>query len=412
MSRSHRRLAAASALLAAAVLFTACGSGEGGTSGSASSGMDDMAGMNMGASVSVRLTPDQMRGFGVTFATVEQRPLESEVRAAGFVTFDETRTALITPKFGGFVERLHVDFTGRTVRAGEPLAEIYSPELVAAQEELLLAARLQENLSGSSIPGVPSGSGDLVRAARQRLRNWDVSEAHIDAVLERGEAMRTVTLYAPIGGVVVEMSVLRGQAVTPGQTLYRVVDLSRVWVEAELRETEAGLVREGDRATVEITGVAGPPIAATVEYVHPTLQEQSRTLRARMAVANPGGVLKPGMYATVRLAARHRSALTVATSAVLRTGERNVVFVDLGGGRLMPVEVETGLVAGELTEVFRGLEPGQRVVTSAQYLLDSESNLAEVMRAMMAQMNMSDMGSMDMGGMEGMDMGAPDGMQR
>jgi Cu(I)/Ag(I) efflux system membrane fusion protein len=326
--------------------------------------------------------------------------LADQVRAVGVVAFDETRVAGVTAKFGGYVERLYVDFTGRPVRAGEPLAEIYSPELVAAQEELLLAARLEADLGNRTLPGTPAGSANLVAAARQRLRLWDVSDAQIEEVLASGRARRTLTLYAPVTGVVVEKKVLSGDAIQPGQPLYTIADLSRVWVEAELREADAGLVREGAAATLELQAFPGRPIAGRVEYVYPTVAQQARTLRARIAVANPDGRLKPGMYATVRLVTPTRAALTVPATAVLNTGERRVVFVDLGGGRILPQEVEIGRAAGEYVEVLFGLEPGQRVVTSAQYLLDSESNLSEVMRSMIGQMNTSDMGGMDMGGMD------------
>jgi Cu(I)/Ag(I) efflux system membrane fusion protein len=319
----------------------------------------------------------------------------------GIVNFDETRLAGVTPKFAGYIERLHVNFTGQPVRRGQPLVEIFSPELVAAQEELLLAVRLEGDLAGRTVPGVPRGSSDLVAAARQRLRLWDISDEQIDRILSTGSAQRTLTLYAPVGGIVVEKNVLAGVAVQAGQPLYTIADLSEVWVEAELREADAGLVEEGSAVTVELAAFPGRPLQGRVEYMYPTLESQARTLKARIAIANPGGRLKPGMYATVRLNTTERSALTVPTSAVLNTGERRLVFVDMGEGRLMPHEVEIGRVAGGFAEVLAGLQPGQRVVTSAQYLLDSESNLAEVMKSMIGMS-----GSADMESMEGMDMPA------
>jgi len=372
-------------------------------------GMEGMEGMSMGGDGSVRLTADQIRTFGVTFGTVERRTLTDEVRTVGIVNFDETRMAGVTPKFGGYVERLYVDFTGKLVRRGEPLIEIYSPELVAAQEELLLAARLEQDLDRTTVPGVPRGSMNLLAASRQRLRLWDISDAQIDEILRTGRAQRTLTLHAPVSGIVVEKNILAGQAVQAGQPLYTIADLSEVWVEAEVREADAGLIAEGDVATVEVSAFPGRPLRGRVEYVYPTLQAQARTLKARIAIANPDGRLKPGMYATVRLSAPGRTALTVPTSAILNTGERRVVFVDMAGGAITPHEVEIGRVAGEYTEVLSGLEPGQRVVTSAQYMLDSESNLAEVMRSMIGMMNMSDMQGMDMpagdsGDMQGADM--------
>lgn len=424
MTTKNKRWAilAALALLAAVVTIgiAATGGGEetapAATSGTA--GMDgmEMGGMDMPGDGSIRLTANQIRQFGITFGTAERRTLESEVRTVGIVNFDETRLAQVAPKFGGFVERLYVDFTGKPVRRGQPLVEIYSPELVAAQEELLLAAGLDESLEGSTVPGVPAGRSRLAEVARRRLRLWDISEAQIEEILRTGRVRRTLTLHAPVSGVVIEKPVLRGQAVQAGQALYTIADLSEVWVEAELREQDAGSVREGSAATVELTAFPGRPLRGEVEYVYPTLESESRTLKARVAVPNPDGRIRPGMYATVRFSTPSRTALTVPGPAVVHTGERAVVFVDMGGGRLMPHEVEVGRVAGDRTEILAGVEPGQRVVTSAQYILDSESNMAEVMRSMMGMMGEGmemDMEGMDMGGMEGMDTsgGSMDGMR-
>ncbi len=366
----------------------------------ATEGMAGMAGMDMSGDGSVRLTADQLQQFGVTFGSAEHRTLTDEVRTVGIVAFDETRMAEVAPKFGGFVERLHVDFTGRQVRRGEPLLEIYSPELVAAQEELLLARRLQRSMGASSIPGVTGEGPDLVAAARRRLLLWDISPGQVDQIVRTGRVRRTLTLYAPAAGTVVEKQVLRGQAVQPGQTIYTIADLSRVWVEAEIREADAGSVREGTPATVELAAFPGRPLSGQVEYVYPTLQPEARTLKARISIPNPDGRLKPGMFATVRLSTPLRSTLTVPTTAVVRTGERSLVFVDLGGGSLLPQEVEIGRIAGEYTEVLAGVEPGQRVVTSAQFLLESESNLAEVMRSMIGMTGSGDMEGMDMDGMD------------
>jgi multidrug efflux pump subunit AcrA (membrane-fusion protein) len=375
----------------------------------ATGGMQGMAGMNMRSDGSVQLTADQIRQFGLTFGGVEQRTLTDQVRTVGIVNFDETRMARVTPKFSGFIEKLHVDFTGQPVRRGQPLAEIYSPELVAAQEELLLAARLDRSLGESDVPGVPTGSPDLLAAARRRLRLWDISEAQFDQILRSGNVRRTLTLYAPVSGIVTEKNVLQGQAIQAGENLYTIADLSEVWVEAELREADAGSVREGSPATIELTAFPGRPLQGRVQYVYPTLQEQARTLKARIALPNPDGRIKPGMYARVSFSTPTRTALTVPTSAVVNTGERTLVFMDMGGGRLMPMEVVAGRVAGDYTEIISGLEPGQRVVTSAQFLLDSESNLAEVMKSMigMGGSGTTDMGGMDMSGgsMQGMEMG-------
>ena len=367
--------------------------------------MPAMEGMSGPGAGKVVLSTTQIRQFGVTFGTVEERPLTTDVRTAGVVTADETKIAQVAPKFGGFVERLHVNFTGQPVRRGQPLLEIYSPELVAAQQELLVANDLQRDIGHSAVPGVPEGSTNLVEAAKRRLRLWDISEGQIDEVLKTGRARRTLTLYAPVSGVVMEKKVVQGQSIMPGEQLYTIADLSTVWVDIELREGDVGAARVGSSADLEFAGFQGRTFTGRVAYVYPTLQQEARTVRARVTVINTGGVLKPGMYATARLSTPTRSALTVPNAAVLRTGDRNVVFVDMGQGELMPHEVEIGRTTDQFTEVLAGLEPGQRVVTSAQFLLDSESNLGEVMKAMMSQMSSGDLGkTQEMKDMPGMSM--------
>lgn len=356
-----------------------------GTSPTSMPGMD-MPGMDMPTDGSIPLTTGQIREFGVTFGTVEVRTLEIEVRAVGTVVIDESRVAKVAPKFGGFVERLYVSVTGQRVGQGGALLDVYSPEVVAALQELLLASRLERTAGAGTVPGVPPTSMDLTAAARQRLRLWDVSEAEIASVLRTGRVPRTTTLHSPTSGVVVEKNVVQGQSIQPGQELYTIANLAQVWVDAELRESDIAGVRPGSGADVELAAYPGRAFKGRVAYVLPTLQEQTRTVRARIVVANTGERLKPGMYATVRIRTPERASLTVPASAVLRTGERTVVFVDMGGGQLLPHNVQLGRVTREHAEVLGGLEPGQRVVTSAQFILDSESNLAEVMRAMIGQM--------------------------
>ncbi len=354
-------------------------------------GVYGMTGMDMSSGGDVQLTASQLRHFGVTFGSVEERTLESSVRTVGTVTVDETRLADVTPRFGGYVEHLYVGETGQPVRKGQPLMDIYSPELVAAEQELLVAEKLQASIGASSVPGVPPASIDLVGAARRRFALWGISAAQIDRIIESGEVQRTLTLYAPASGIVLEKQVVLGQAIQPGQTLYRIAGLGEVWVDVALREQDAGAVRAGSRAAIELASYPGRSLEGRVSYVYPMLDSVARTVRARVEVPNAEGLLKPGMYATVTLTTPTRRALTVPSSALLETGDRTLVFMGMGGGRLMPMAVVTGRTAGDYTEVLSGLDPGQRVVTSAQYLLDSESNLAEVMKSMIGQMNMSDM---------------------
>ncbi|MGH7576869.1 MAG: efflux RND transporter periplasmic adaptor subunit [Longimicrobiales bacterium] len=369
----------------------------------------DMGGMDMSGMSSdgtIRLTADEIGTFGITFGTVDMRPLTKTIRTVGLVEFDEARKAYVSPKFGGWAEKLYVDFTGQPVARGQPLLDVYSPELVTAQEELLLAARLTDSVQSSPVESVVSGARDLRESAMRRLRYWDISEAQIQQLLETGQVRRTLTLHAPVSGIVMEKDVFEGQAFQPGANLYMIAGLTEVWVNAEVFEADAALVHEGMTAEITVAALPGQSFTGRIEYVYPTLEDQTRSMRARVSMPNPGGLLKPGMYATVKFGAELGESLTVPASAVLHSGERAVAFVDMAGGEIMPHELTLGVRAGEYVQVLDGLEPGQRVVTSAQYLLDSESNLAEVMKAMMAQMNVSDMGGME--GMEGMEMDRKD----
>lgn len=347
-------------------------------------GMDGMAGMSTDGTI--RLSSRDLQTFGITFGSAEVRPLTRSVRAVGVVEFDETSVAYMAPKFGGWAETLHIDFTGQPVRAGQPLLDVYAPELVTAQEELLLAARMVDDVGDSELEEVGAGARDLFASARRRLEYWDISPAQIDRLLETGEVRKSLTLLAPATGIVTEKRVSEGQAFQPGTTLYVIAGLSEVWVTAEVFESDLAWVEEGMHVDVGVAALPDRTFDGRIEYVYPTLEEGTRSMRARVVLANPAGALKPGMYATVRMAAELGETLTVPASAVLHTGERAVVFVDMGEGELMPHELRIGARGSDFVEVLSGVEPGARVVTSAQFLLDSESNLAEVMQAMMAQM--------------------------
>ena len=354
-------------------------------------GMEGMSGMG-GEGGSIRLTTEQMGTFGVTFGFAEVRPLSRDIRAVGVVEMDEARVAQVSPKFGGWAERLHVGFTGEGVRAGQPVIDVYAPELIAAQEELLLARGMLQRAPTGTVPGVQDPGEEIYSAARRRLEYLDVSPAQLDQILDSGEVRRTLTLYAPVSGVVTEKHIVLGQSFEAGADLLVIADLSSVWVTAEIFDADFPVVREGLSAEVTVAGLPGRSFSGPIDYVYPTVADRTRSLRARISVANPRGELKPGMYATVRVTASFGEVLTIPSSAVLQTGQRAVTFVDLGDGMLMPQVIELGVSGDDLVQVISGVEPGQRVVTSAQFLLDSESNLAEVMRAMMAQMNVSDMG--------------------
>jgi Cu(I)/Ag(I) efflux system membrane fusion protein len=344
---------------------------------------DAMAGMTSDSAGSVVLTSQQIRQLGVSFGTVGLRPLSNEVRTVGTVVVNETRLAKVTPKFSGYVEKLYVNFVGQPVRRGQALAAIFSPDLVAAEQELLVSARLSRTLGTSSVPGVPGNNTDLLSAGKERLRLWDVSDAQVNEVLATGRPLRTVTLTAPASGFVLDKKVVEGQSIQAGTELYTIADLSDVWVEAQLREEDAGRIGVGATATLQFTSYPGQPFIGRVTYIDPLLGEEARTVKARITVLNTDARLKPGMYATVVLNSSAQSALTVPRSAVVQTGERALVFVDLGNGKLNAQTVKLGRTGADYVEILSGLASGQRVVTSAQFLIDSESNVAEAMRSML-----------------------------
>lgn len=341
-----------------------------------------MAAMAGGDSTAVMLTADQARRIGVTYAAVEHGPLALEVRAVGQVLLDETRVQAVTLRYDGWVERLQVDRTGQAVRAGDPLLELYAPMVVSAQEELLLARRLATEL-GAGDDRAQAGTAELVRSARRRLALWDVPEEEIARLERSGEIARTTTPRASVSGVVLEKSVVAGQRVMAGEVLYRIADLSSVWVTGEVFEQDLRQVALGQVATVEVDALPGLVLRGRVAFIAPTLAPETRTVQVRVELANPGLRLKPGMFATLRLDGAARAAvLSVPRSAVLSTGERTLVFVRLPDGGLAPREVEVGASTPDRVEILRGLAAGETVVASATFLVDAESNLRTALGGM------------------------------
>ena len=329
----------------------------------------------------VRLSDDAARRIGITYATAEYGPLESTVRVVGTISYDETRLVKVSPKFEGWVERLYVDFTGAPVREGEPLLAIYSPSLVATQEELILARKLAEQTAAGA--RAADNARALLAAARRRLRYWDIPDDEIERIERSDAARRTLVLRAPASGVVLEKSVVEGMRIAPGMDLYTIADLSRVWVEGEVFEKDLALVRVGQHARVSLEAYPGTTVDAVVTYVHPTVSMQTRTGRIRLELANPDLRFKPGMYATIEFEVPvHREGVHVPRTAVLTTGERSIVFVRSADGTLQPRAVTPGLAAGEHIEIVAGLEPGEVVVASASFLVDAEANLGAALEAM------------------------------
>ena len=331
----------------------------------------------------VRLDPERARRIGVTYATAETGPMASVVRTVGSVTFDETRLVSVNPKIEGWVEKLYVDFTGAPVSRGQALMAIYSPMLVSAQEELILARRL---LDGAAASGTAATNArELLEAARRRLAYWDVSRAEIERIERTGTAQKTVVLRSPANGLVVEKTVFQGQRIMPGMELYRIADLSTVWVEGEVFEKDLGLVALGSRAKISFESYPGQTFTGSVTYVSPVMTADSRTSRVRIELPNRNLQFKPGMYATMEFATRvHTAGIHIPRSAVLQTGARTIVFVRSADGSLVPRQITAGATTTEHVEVLAGLQEGEVVVASANFLVDAESNLGAALNTMSA----------------------------
>jgi Cu(I)/Ag(I) efflux system membrane fusion protein len=316
-------------------------------------------------SAGVAVDPRMQQSLGVRTASAEKAMLAPAVEAAGSVAWNERDTAVVQARASGFIEKLRVRAALDAVKKGQPLAELYVPDWVAAQEEYLAARRLEGTRMAS-----------LVDGARQRMRLAGMSEAQIRAVESSGEVQARLTLVAPIDGVVAELGAREGMTVMPGAALFRINGLATVWVNAEVRESEAGAVRVGNAVEARATALPGRVFKGKVSAILPEVNPATRTLKARVELANPGGELKPGMFATVDFTPAARAeVLAVPSEAVIQTGKRSVVIVAQDNGRFASVEVETGIEAGGRTEIRNGLEPGQKVVVSGQFLIDSEASL-------------------------------------
>jgi Cu(I)/Ag(I) efflux system membrane fusion protein len=322
----------------------------------------------------IRLTGPQERALGVSYATVERAPVTRTIRTVGTVQAPEPAIAEVTTKVEGFVEALAVTATGEAVRRGQPLVTLYSPALVASQEELLTARRLVMRVD-STAPDAWRNAHAVLEAARRRLAWWDVPADDIAELERTGEVRRTVTLRAPVSGVVLEKMALLGQRVMPGMPLYKVAELSEVWVEGDVFEQDLRFVRLGAEVHIEVSAYPGDHIMGRVSFIYPTLDPVSRTNRVRVAMPNPSQRLKPGMFATVYLDVTLGDVVLVPASAVIATGERNLVFVRDTTGMLIPRSVVVGARSGDRIEIVEGLTPGEQVVRSATFLVDAESRL-------------------------------------
>ncbi|MEP7325092.1 MAG: efflux RND transporter periplasmic adaptor subunit [Gemmatimonadota bacterium] len=329
----------------------------------------------------VMLSAADARRIGITFAVATVGPLERDVRTVAQVTYDETRVASIATKVDGWVEQLYVNAIGQPVRRGDPLFSLYSPMIMTAEQDLLLARQLEKNVTDGT-PDAVNGAAALTASSRRRLEYWDVPDAEIERLLRSGTVSRSVVLRSQVSGVVIEKPVLLGQRIMAGDPVYRVADLSTVWVEGEVFERDLAAVRVGQQVTAELQAMPGRTRTGTITYVSPTLNPDTRTATVRVVLANPGLQLKPGMYATLRFTTTAAAILSIPRSAVLVTGERALAFLKRPDGAFEPRQLILGRTTDERVEVLSGLGAGDSVVASATFLVDAESNLGTIMGGM------------------------------
>ena len=384
-------------LLVAAVPLTGCQkkrSGDGTMTGmqgrqdtTPAPGMQGMPGMTGLAapsadSTGVPIDRGEAARLGIRFARAAERSVRPFVRAVGSLKYAEPNRVYVNARVNGWVEKLYADYVGKRVTTGDPLLALYSPELVSAQEEYLLARRLHDDT--------------LALSARRRLTLWDIPSDQIDSLETRGTVQRTLLLRAPRSGEIVEKEVIEGQAVQPGINLFLIADRSALWVDLAIFEQDAPAVQLGTPAAITVDALPGRTFHGRVTFIYPQLDDKTRTLTARLQVENADGALRPGMYATAEVVPAGRRAVSVPLTAVLPTGTKDIVFVNRGDGRFVPREVTVGVRGDSLVEIVAGLKPGEEVVASATFLLDSESNLAAAIQGIMLQMGMG----MNMGGMQ------------
>jgi Cu(I)/Ag(I) efflux system membrane fusion protein len=330
----------------------------------------------------VQITPERQQLIGVKYGNVEMKPLEKVIRTVGRVDYDEKRIVTVSPKIGGWIEDLYVDFTGRFVRKGEPLLTIYSPELVSTQEEYLIALRAKKDLAKSSFPEVAGSGESLAESAKRRLKLWDITDDQIKALEESGQVKKTLTLHSPFSGFVLEKAAYKGMNVMPGVALFKLADLSVVWLYADIYEYELPFIRLGQEASIQLSYIPAETFRGKAIYIYPSLNPETRTAKVRFEIPNSHERLKPEMYANVEIKVHLGQKLVVPEGAIIDTGLRQLAIVDKGSGYFEPREVKVGAKVDNYYEVIKGLKAGERVVTSANFLIDSESKLKEAVAGM------------------------------
>ncbi len=328
-----------------------------------------------GRLVPVQLTPERMQSIGVQLGTVTSKQISSDIRATGTVQIDQRLISYVQARFPGYIRKVFANATYQYVRKGQPLFTIYSPDLVATEQEFLLARQNQMQLGRSDVDGVASGANSLATAAEQRLQQWQVPQAEVVKLKETGKALPDIAFDSPASGYITEYNALPNMYVEPSTRLYTLADLSRVWVEAEVFQTDVSSLKPGDAAQITVDSYPGRTFTGRIEEILPQIDMATRTVRVRLAVANPGIKLKPGMFVNVSLKSNLGTQLVIPASAVFQSGTRQIVFLNRGNGNLEPKEIAVGTRAGDFLPVLSGLKAGDSVVTSANFLIDSESQL-------------------------------------
>jgi Cu(I)/Ag(I) efflux system membrane fusion protein len=326
------------------------------------------------AAPAITISVEKRQLIGVRTAVATVRSLDRQIRTVGKVEVDETRLAFVNTKVAGWVKKLFVDYTGKDVQKGQPLLSIYSPDLVTAQEEYLLALRSRPT-STSGIAEIDLSQQSLIDSAKRRLLLWDITDEQITALEKSGKPQTEMTINAPLSGIVLEKMVLDGTYMVPGMNLYKIADLSSVWIIADVYEYEVPLVKVGQQARVTLPYSSGETLRAAVSFINPVLDPMTRTVKVRIAVHNPGLVLKPDMFTNVEIMVSSGARLVIPREAVLDSGTRQIVYVEKEPGVYEMRNVTLGQRGDSLVEVVKGIKKGERVVTSGNFLLDSESQL-------------------------------------
>lgn len=333
----------------------------------------------------VEISFEKQQLIGVKTVEVVIKPVQKIIRTIGRIEYDETRLSTINTKFEGWIERLYANYTGKYVKKGEPIADIYSPELFATQMEFINLLKWKNSRSkvkgaGTEIEKMLSMDAEsIIEAAKKRLRLWDITYEQIKKIEETGKPIRTLTIYSPVSGYVIQKMALQGMRVMPGEKLLDIADLSKVWIIADIYEYEMPFIKTGQPAKISLSYFPGREFSSVIDYIYPALSGETRTAKARLIVPNPGGQLKPQMFANVEIKIALGKRLVVPDNAVIDTGVRQIVYVDKGDGYFEPREILTGIISDGLIEVLDGLKTGDKVAASATFLIDSEARLRGVM---------------------------------